>query len=315
MNKGKVTVLGINGHIGHNAAVQFARAGWEVTGFGRSNRHPIPGVRFVQGDAVNIADLEAAIDGADVVVQGLHLPYDKWTNGRAEAQLANVIAAMGKLGKTLIFPGTIYNYAATDREMTPSTPQRPEAPRGAIRVRLEEMLREASEAGRFQTLIIRAGDFYGPDNTGDWFEQAMMMDRAKGKIYHMGDLGMRHAWAYLPDLGAVFARVAEQRQQLGVFENFHFAGNFITHAEMMTAIQKAAPIPLMPQPLPWHILKAIGLVNPVMRDIVRMRYIWTNEMELVDSRLDTLLGPDFGTPLETAVATTLKQFFPEAEAA
>lgn len=143
MSKGKVTVLGINGHIGHNAAEQFHKAGWEVTGFGRSNRKPIPGVRFVQGDAANIADMQAAIEGADVVVQGLHLPYDKWTNGRAEAQLANVIAAMGQ-GKTMMFPGTIYNYAATDRQMTPSTPQRPEAPRGAIRVRLEQMLRAAS---------------------------------------------------------------------------------------------------------------------------------------------------------------------------
>jgi len=315
MSKGNVTILGINGHIGHAAAEQFLKAGWTVTGFGRSNRHPIPGVRFVKGDAVNIADLEAAIEGADVVVQGLHLPYDKWTNGRAEAQLANVIAAMGKPGKTLLFPGTIYNYAATDREVTPSTPQHPEAPRGAIRVRLETMLREAAEAGQFQVLIVRAGDFYGPNVTGDWFEQAMMTDRAKGKIHHMGELAMRHAWAYLPDLGAAFARVAEHRANLGVFENFHFAGNFVSHAEMMAAIQKAAPVALTPRPLAWNLLKSVGLINPMMRDIVRMRYLWTHEMELVDPRLDALLGPDFGTPFETAVATTLVQFFPKAEAA
>jgi len=313
MSKGKVTVLGINGHIGHYAAVQFLKAGWDVTGFGRSNRRPIEGVRFVKGDAVNVADIKAAVKEAEVVVQALHLPYDKWTNGRAEAQLANVLAALGE-GKTLVFPGTIYNYAATDRYVTPSTPQHPEAPRGAIRVRLEDMLREGSRAGRFQTLIVRAGDFYGPHNTGEWFEQAMLMDRAKGKIYHMADLPLRHAWAYLPDLGAAFARVAEQRADLGMFENFHFAGNFVSHAEMMAAIRKVAP-PLAPHPLPWHVLKAIGLVMPVMRDIVKMRYLWDNEMELVDPRLDALLGPDFGTPFETAVERTVEQFFSETVAA
>jgi hypothetical protein len=50
----------------------------------------------------------------------------------------------------------------------------------------------------------------------------------------------------------------------------------------------------------------MGLVNPVMRDIYRMRYIWQNEMELVDPRTDAVLGPDFGTPLEVAVAATLE---------
>lgn len=142
-----------------------------------------------------------------------------------------------------------------------------------------------------------------------------MMDRAKGKIYHMGDLKLRHAWAYLPDLGAAFVRAAEQRQALGVFENFHFAGNFVTHAEMMAAIQKAAPVRLTAQPLAWSLLKVMGLVMPVMRDIVRMRYIWTHEMELVDPRLDAMLGADFGTPFEAAVASTLEQFFPQQQVA
>jgi hypothetical protein len=58
-------------------------------------------------------------------------------------------------------------------------------------------------------------------------------------------------------------------------------------------------------PLPWWMLKAMGLVNPVMRDIVEMRYLWTNEMELVDPRLDALLGPNATTPFEIAVAQTV----------
>ena len=34
----KVTILGINGHIGHHAAKAFVAAGWQVTGLGRSSR-------------------------------------------------------------------------------------------------------------------------------------------------------------------------------------------------------------------------------------------------------------------------------------
>ena len=40
MSKGKVTVLGSNGHLGNAAMTAFRDAGWTVTGLGRSNRRP-----------------------------------------------------------------------------------------------------------------------------------------------------------------------------------------------------------------------------------------------------------------------------------
>lgn len=308
MSKGKVTVLGINGHIGHHAAHAFQVAGYEVTGFGRSNRLPLAGVGFIKGDAASLSDLETAIADADIVVNALNLPYDKWDKGRAEAQLALVIAAMGSSGKTLMFPGNVYNYAASDRRMAPSTPQRPQTPRGAIRVRQEEMLAAASNAGKFQTIIVRAGDFYAPENVGDWFDQAMMMDIGKGKVYRMADAELGHAWAYLPDLGRVFAVLGEKRAEFPAFENFHFAGHYVTHGGLMEAIVKASPVPLRVAPLPWIILQAMGLANGVIREVVKMRYLWNNPMELVDPRLEAILGPDFGTPLDVAVAETVRPF-------
>ena len=315
MSKGNVTVLGINGHIGHHAAQAFQRAGFTVSGFGRTNRHPLEGVTFIQGDAGSLADLKGAIAGADIVVNALNLPYDKWDKGRAEAQLATVITAMGDNSKTLMFPGNIYNYAATDRRMSPSTPQRPQTPRGAIRVRQEEMLAAASKAGKFQTIIVRAGDFYAPDNTGDWYDQAIMMEAKKGKVYAMGDLKLGHAWAYLPDLGRAFAVLGEKRADFGAFENFHFAGHYVTHGALMDAIVKASPVPLKVAPLPWIILQAMGLANGILREVVKMRYLWNNPMELVDIRLDAILGPDFGTPFEVAVAETVKPFLTQKLAA
>jgi len=308
MSKGKVTILGINGHIGHHAARAFHEAGFAVSGFGRSNRYPIAGVDFIKGDAASLDDLKGAIEGADIVVNALNLPYDKWDKGRAEAQLATVIAAMGASGRTLMFPGNIYNYAATDRRITPATPQHPQTPRGAIRVRQEEMLAAAARAGKFRTIIIRAGDFYAPHNVGDWFDQAILMEIGKGKIYRMADEQVGHAWAYLPDLGRAFARLGEQRDALGAFETFHFAGHYATHGALMAAIRQAVPTPLKVAPLPWIVLHAMGLANGVMREVVKMRYLWNNPMELVDPRLEALLGPDFGTTFELAVAETVQPF-------
>ena len=308
MSKGKITVLGSNGHIGHHAAQAFHDAGYEVTAFGRSNRKPIPGVAFRQGDAGSLDDVRDAIADAEIVFNGLNLQYDQWDRGRAEAQLATVIAAMGDSGKTLLYPGNVYNYAASDRRMTPSTPQRPQTPRGAIRVRSEEALMAASNAKKFQTIILRAGDFFAAHNTADWFDQAMVMDLGKGKLHHLADLDLHHAWAYLPDLARAFVVLADKRKDFGAFENFHFAGHYVTHGQMMAAIQQAVPHPLKVVPMPWLIIRAMGLTNGIMREIVKMRYLWTNEMALVDPRLDAILGPDFATPLNEAIFATVQPF-------
>jgi nucleoside-diphosphate-sugar epimerase len=306
MNKGKVTILGINGHLGRYGARAFHEAGYAVTGFGRSNRHPIAGVRFHQGNAKNFADLWEAVADADIVFNALNLPYDKWDKGRAEAQLANVVQAMGDSGKTLLYPGNIYNYAATDRHISPSTLQVPQTPRGAIRVRQEEVLSEASRAGKFQCIVLRAGDFFAADVSGGWFDQAMLMDAHRGKLYHMGQLELGHAWAYLPDLARAFVLLADQRDTLRTFENFHFRGHFVTNGELMSAIQKAWGKPLWIAPLPWILFQAMGLANGMLREIVKMRYLWNNPMELVDPRLEAMLGPDFGTPFDAAIAQAVQ---------
>ncbi|WP_323012845.1 NAD-dependent epimerase/dehydratase family protein [Devosia sp.] len=301
MTKGKVTVLGSSGHLGHAAMVGFRDAGWQVTGLGRSNKRPVEGTAFIVGDANDGTVVKAAIAGADVVVHGLHLRYDRWGNGRAEAQLQVVIDAMAGSGKTLLFPGTIYNYRASDRTVSPDLRQSGEKPRGDIRIRLEAMLREAAEQGLFKVVILRAGDFFGPGERGEWFEAAMLMDADKGRFYHLGPLETRHSWAYLPDLGRAFAALAERREDFAPFERFHFAGHFVSNRQMAQAVGRGLKV----APLPWWMLGVAGLVNPVMRDIYRMRYLWNNEMELVDPRCDRLLGPGFTTPFETAVKATV----------
>ncbi|MCS6761566.1 MAG: hypothetical protein MO846_05985 [Candidatus Devosia symbiotica] len=48
---------------------------------------------------------------------------------------------------------------------------------------------------------------------------------------------------------------------LGAFENFYFAGHFVTNRQMMDAIILAWDEPLKVTPLPWLMLHAMDLVN------------------------------------------------------
>lgn len=315
MSSKQVIVIGINGHVGHHIAKAFVAAGWDVTGFGRSNRHPIDGVRFVKGDAEDVAAMRTAIGEIDVVVNALNLPYHQWDKGRKEAQTVRVIEAMGTTGKTLLFPGNIYNYAATDRVVTPDLPQRPQTPRGEIRVRVENLYRDAARRGDMQVLILRAGDFFGPESQGDWFDLVMLSEAKKGKLQLMGTRGIGHAWAYLPDLGRAFEKLAWHRGELGAFETFHFAGAYVTPEQLGDAIVAAVPVRLKVSMFPRWTINAMGLVSPLMRELGKMAYLWEHPMELRDARLDAILGPDFATPFAEAVATTVVPFFAAEKAA
>jgi nucleoside-diphosphate-sugar epimerase len=306
--KGKVTVLGVNGHIGQAVARAFAAAGWDVTGIARTEKHAIAGVRFVAGNSDSVDDMRAAISDAEVVVNALNLPYPDWFEGRMEAQMARVVEAMGQSGKTLLFPGNIYNFAASNREVTPELAQHPETVRGAVRVRVEEMFEAAAARGDIQTIILRAGSFFGPGTGGDWFDLVMFREISKGKVSLMGTSGVGHNWAYLPDLARAFEALASLRLTLGPFERFHFSGNFVTPEQMGAAIAAAAPRPLKFGRFPLLLIRLMGLFDPMMREIGKMNYLWQSPMQLVDGRFDALLGEGFATPFPEAVATTVAPF-------
>ena len=309
MSRRNVVILGVNGHIGKAVAQAFVANGWEVTGMARTDRHRLPGVRFVRGDSDSVEDMRRAIGDAPVVVNALNLPYPEWDRGRMEAQMGRVIAALGTSGRTVLFPGNIYNYSAGTRRVSPDAPQQPQTPRGAIRVRVERLFEAAAARGDIQAIVLRAGDFYGPGSTTDWFDLAMFREIGKGRVATMGAPGIGHAWAYLPDLARAFEALASMRATLGAFERFHFAGHFVTPEQMRAAIERAAPVPVVVRPFPLWIMKLIGLVDPLMRETAKMAYLWRHPMELRDDRLEALLGKGFGTPFEAAVAATVTPFF------
>ncbi len=305
MSKDHVVILGSNGHIGHAVAKAFVAAGWTVTGMARTQKLPVAGMRFVSGDAESVDAMRRAIGDAPIVVHALNLPYHTWYGGRLEAQMANVLAAVGREGRTVLFPGNIYNFAAAEAVLTPETPAHPQTPRGAIRVRVEAMLREAAGRGDLQAIVLRAGDFYGPGSSGDWFDQVMLRRLAKGRVSVIGTPGIGHSWAYLPDLARAFEMLAALRRTLGAYEHFHFPGHFVTPEAMGRAIAAAVPGGVKVSRFPLWLLRAAGLADPVIREVARMDYIWRHPLELRDARFAALVGEGFDTPFEAAVARTV----------
>ena len=177
----------------------------------------------------------------------------------------------------------------------------PTTSKGKIRVEIEALFANAAKHG-VQTIILRAGDFFGADGRSSWLDQAIFKDAIKKGVFTApGKLDTVHAFAYLPDLGAAFAALGEKAESLQAFEVFHFTGHNITLQQLHAAGEAAVGKKLKISFLPWAILAVMGLFMPIIRALREMRYLWQVPHRLVDPRLAEVIGPLPTTPLNEAV--------------
>ncbi|OYU74346.1 MAG: epimerase, partial [Burkholderiales bacterium PBB5] len=178
----RVMVLGANGHLGRAAVLAFAAAGWHVSAhLRRAPRAPLPaGVRQVQCDALDVATLTAAAQGADVIVNALSPDYTRWATLLPPITAATLELAAAT-GATLMLPGNVYNFGnqlpPVLREDTPFAATHPKA---AQRIALEAALADAAKTRGVRSIVVRAGDFWG--DAGTWIDLAMGKGLAAGKF-------------------------------------------------------------------------------------------------------------------------------------
>lgn len=301
-----VVILGAAGRIGDTAARQFLAKGWRVKGVARNARADelAPGVEPVRADASDRGALIEACRGADVVLNCLNPQYTEWRE-KVLPMAGNVAAAVEAAGATHMLPGNVYNFGhRIGLGMREDAPQLPSTEKAAIRMRMEELFGELAQKRGIRTVVLRAGDFYGGPRTGTWMDLIILAKLRKGIFTWPGPMDLPHAFAYLPDLGAAFVALAERRGELGRFERFHFAGHTMTGEETKLVVEKAVDRRLKRGGVPWTLLRAAGLVNPMLREVVIMSYLWRTPHSLDGARLAGLLGNVPSTePVEAMRAT------------
>lgn len=302
-----VVILGAAGRVGEAAAKAFVAHGWRVRGVARGAKSTnlAAGVEPMVADAYDRAALIAACEGADVIVHALNPAYDEWA--MTVMPLArNVLAAAEAAGATVMIPGNVYNFGAKiGIDTDEGTSFSPDTEKAEIRIAMEALFEAAARDRGVRTIIIRAGDFFGGTRPESWLDLVILKDLKKGTFTWGGPWDAKHAFAYLPDLGETFARVAEKREAVAPFQVFHFRGYAITGAEMQRASEKALGRPLKRASVPWMLLRLIGLANPVLREVVKMSYLWRVPHSLANGRLETLIGKEPHRPLEVALAEAI----------
>lgn len=303
-----ILILGAAGRLGQVLASTFADAGWQVRAQARKAlpdvlaRHPR--AQAVRCDATDTAELTAAARGTSVVVNALSPLYTDWD--RLALPLADVAMNVARAsGALLMLPGNIYNFG---RELPPrlseSTPESGDTPKARIRIEMEARLARAAAEG-IDSVVIRAGDFFGGPGAGTWLDMAMMSKLAKNRFVYPGNVEVMHAWAYLPDLAQAFVRVAAQRSALHGHHRLHFEGHTLTGRQFQTATEAVLGRTLRAAGMPWWLIRAAAPMVPMWRELLVMRYLWERPHALVGTGLRSLIGAEPHTPLARALRATL----------
>lgn len=303
-------VLGATGGVGGGIAAALIRHGWHVRAMARNvaaaRNAGAAGIEWVEGDAMRRTDVERAASGAAIIVHAVNPPnYMNWDRLVLPMIDNTIAAARAAGGARIVLPGTIYNF---DPEATPvidaDSVQQPKSRKGRIRVALEERLERA--APEVPSLVLRAGDFFGPGVRSSWFAQAMVAGGKPVRRIVNPARGGGHSWAYLPDLAETFALLLDAPERLAPFEVLQFEG---LHDEcgtrMVEAIRRVGGGNVPVYGFPWWLMRLLGAFGGFPREAAEIAPYWRHPVRLDNSRLVALLGPEPRTPLDEAIRASL----------
>ncbi|MFC3851725.1 NAD(P)H-binding protein [Salinispirillum marinum] len=297
-------IIGINGNFGLEMAKALREQGWAIRALLREpTKAPnwlIP-EDIVQGSAQDEEAVLRAAEGVELLVYAANPPYHRWPQ-EALAMLEPSVKAAEQHKLQILFPGNVYAFAPQPELIDESVTARPPTAKGLIRQQMEQRLQQATERGA-QVLIVRAGDFIGPDTHLSWLNIIAKVkgDRVRLQLPHNAD--HVHYYSYLPDLCKNTALLLQQ--PLAAWEVFHDPGLALTKADWQQAFQELG-VKFKISSFPWWGLALAALFSPMMREVKKMRYLWEQPVVLNGEKMAQRLGADrHATSLPFVIKQTL----------
>jgi len=217
-----------------------------------------------------------------------------------------VLAAAERTGALLVVLENLYGYGpAGGRPMTEDLPLAATTVKGATRAAMTAELLAAAEAGRVRLAIGRASDFFGPGVTrGSVLGERVFGNALAGRrADFIGNPDLPHTYSYVPDIAAGLATLGTDARAAG--QVWHLPGPpTVTTRALLDLVAREIGHPVGIRAVPKLAVRALGLVNPMLRELAEMAYEFDEPFVLGTSKYETAFGAA-GTPLADAIAATL----------
>ncbi|QYD70527.1 NAD(P)H-binding protein [Paraburkholderia edwinii] len=301
-----IGLFGAAGAAGRSIAAALRAQGVRYRAIGRSR----PALEAAFGDDPNAdivtwnpddpSSVAAAAAGLHTAVYLVGVPYDQFATH--PPLMRNTLAGLDAAGvERLILIGTVYPYGRPQQQpVTEAHPREPHTFKGRMRREQEDLVLDAHGRNGLSTLVLRLPDFYGPGVERSFLHGVFEGAARGGRAQMIGPIDIPHEFIFMPDLGPVVAALVHTPAAYG--RVLHLAGaGTITPREVATrayALAGRAPKLMVAGKT---MLRAIGLINPIMRELVEMHYLLTDPVVLDDSALQALIGPISTTPYDEGI--------------
>ena len=294
------------GQVGPPLARLLAAAGHRVRLVRRSDAPvAIPGVEAVRADARDAAAATEAARGATTVYHCMNVAYFAATwEAELPPILDGLVAAAGRAGARLVVLDNLYALGRpAGRTLTEVTPFAPCSRKGEIRARLHQRLEAAVKRGDVRAVTGRASDFYGPGGVGTHFADRFWPAALAGRPASMVvPLETRHTYHFIPDVAAGLAALGQDAGVDGTWmlpcqpaePTRALVDRLATALGRPIAATRMAPL----------LVKALGLVMPIVRELGEMAYQWEEPFEVDDARFRARFG-DLAAPRDEAARQTV----------
>jgi len=304
MSEGRLHVVFGAGQVGRALIDRLAGLGLPVRVVSRSQPAALlDGVDWRGADATDPDAAADAASGASVVYQCLNAPYTDWPKRFPPLQ-QGVMAAAERHGALLVTLENVYRYGPTNgTAMTEDLPLAATTVKGRTRAAMTRELLEAADAGRVRIAIGRASDFFGAGATESSLGERVFGNAVAGKrADFIGNPDLPHTYSYIPDIAAGLAMLGtDERAAGGVW---HLPGpETVTTRALLELVAGDVGHSVGVRSLPKLAVRALGLFNPTIRELVELSYEFEQPFVLDTTKFQSTFGTEGRPP--TAITATV----------
>lgn len=295
------------GPLGRALADDLRNRGARVRVVSRSGHPAGDGIEALRADATDSADLDSALKGASVVYQCAQPEYTRWVQEFPALQ-QGILDATVRAGADLVIADNLYMYGDPDGTViTENSAEHPVTKKGRVRKEMADAALDAHHAGRLRVAISRPSNYFGPGH--DQSSKAIFGAAVDGKsMQFFGSMTVPRSLTFYPDAAHAMATLGTSDLGWGSVW-IPPTQPAITQSELAAMVWHAAGNTGAPHTtvVGRRMLAALGLVVPVVREVVEMYYEYGKPFVVDSSHFESTFGAR-PTPMADAIQATLESY-------
>ncbi len=295
------TIIGSGGAIGIPLTRELRKYTGQIRLVSRNPKKVNDGDELFPLDLNNFSNIEQAVAGSEVVYVTVGFKYHlkTWQQTWPPFMKAVVEACKNNNAKLLFFDN-MYLYSRNAVPfMTEESPISPPSKKGTVRKTLHEMIMSEVENKNLTAMIVRAADFYGPENNNSALQIMAADNLRKGKKAQVfGDPGKIHTYTYTPDAAKATALLGNTGDAWNQVWHLPTTKEKLTNNDWIRLIANELGKKPEIQVVPKIMVQLLGLFVPIMREFPEMMYQFDQDYIFDSTKFENRFGISATSPEE-----------------